>query len=114
MFIEYNDAGLIVAVKPSNRIRIAHLLLTYDLQGRIKKAKWANSTIDFSYDRRNRITQLAMGPSADLLQRFLDLRLRIYVKRLIPFVLNIFHSSLLDLLLNNGNIVHRFMSVITL
>ncbi|VDK46754.1 unnamed protein product [Anisakis simplex] len=67
--IQYNEAGQMVSIVAQGRPRLAPLTAIYDGFGRQKRIAWGNATLDFTYDRQNRITQSAMGPAANLLTR---------------------------------------------
>lgn len=67
--VQYNEAGQVVSIAAQGRPRLAALTAFYDAIGRQKRISWGNATIDFAYDRQNRITQLAVGLAANLLTR---------------------------------------------
>uniref|UniRef100_A0A915BMY1 EGF-like domain-containing protein n=1 Tax=Parascaris univalens TaxID=6257 RepID=A0A915BMY1_PARUN len=67
--VQYNEAGQVVSITAQGRPRLAALTAFYDAIGRQKRISWGNATIDFAYDRQNRITQVAVGLAANLLTR---------------------------------------------
>uniref|UniRef100_A0A914RR11 Teneurin-like YD-shell domain-containing protein n=1 Tax=Parascaris equorum TaxID=6256 RepID=A0A914RR11_PAREQ len=62
--VQYNEAGQVVSITAQGRPRLAALTAFYDAIGRQKRISWGNATIDFAYDRQNRITQVAVGLAA--------------------------------------------------
>ncbi|VDM44506.1 unnamed protein product [Toxocara canis] len=67
--VQYNEAGQVMSIMTQGRPRLAPMTAFYDALGRQKRISWGNATLDFTYDRQNRIIQVGMGPTANLLPR---------------------------------------------